>query len=193
MLSVAELKTQIRQHVFADVEPSIELSLPDTLAKALVDRDFAFLCRVCAYGKGWNDKSKEVVCDILNEERTYTAKGMQTIIARHCGLSEEAIDLHFDYLAAQDKKKRAMEVVLETFSNGQDVFDFIEGYIDAGYTTIRKEGRKTFLANSHNRGVHLCRVPVKNYAIAEVEYLRLKALYEAEPAFKSLTQSVALN
>ena len=148
------------------------------LADSIKNKNFAMLCNLLCHGKGFNDKSKEIFCDLVGSKRVFTAKAIKATIANHCGLAIASIDLHFDYHYAIKNRKHTKDKLLEAFDNGNEWIDTIDGQIPKGFNRIVKNNRKTYLLNSDNRGFQLPRIPIKDYAISSCELSLLTKQYE---------------
>lgn len=156
------------------------------LERAIRIKDFRYLTTVLAHGKGFNDQSKEIFCDIIKAPRKYLKRQMSEYISRHCVICQEKVDLHFDTYAAKDNATRRMEELLDAFANGSELVEIVNSKIADGFVKTEKHGRKTFLVHEERQvGWPLERVQIKNYAIAQTEYLQLKSRYDAVPEFQN--------
>jgi len=143
------------------------------LEKAIREKDFKYLMLVLGSGKGFNDRSKEIFCEIIGIQRSYLLKDMRSAISKHCGISLDSIDLHFNYHKARNRLERRREKLENSFSNGQELVSIVDQQIAKGFDRYVKQNRRTYLVNSNDRGWHLQRVPIKDYALAKVDYLVL--------------------
>lgn len=145
------------------------------LEEAIRTKNYRYLITVLAFGKGWNDKSKEVFCDIIGVTRQYLQREMRECISLHCDISLELIDLHFDYISAKKSCETAKESLIEAFSNGIELVEIVDCKINDGFIVTQKYGRRTYLVNEESKkGWPLQRVPIKNYAIAKTALLALE-------------------
>ncbi len=175
---------QIHRHIYQDTYQPKEKPYANfayQLEAAIRLKDFKYLMLVLGSGKGFNDKSKEVFCDIVGIKRSYLLKDMKAAISNHCSISVEAMDLHYDYYSAKSQLDRKRESLRDAFANGDELISIVDNKFANGYTRIIKVDRRTYLANPQNMGWHLQRVPLKEYAIAKVEYETINKLYSSNP------------
>ncbi len=174
--------SQIHNHIYADTykpkdKPYAQFAFD--LERAIRIKDFKWLMLILGHGRGFNDRSKEIFCDIVGINRVYQLKDLKSAISEFCSISVEAIDLHYAYYAAKDKHERKKEALIDAFGNGSELAVIVDQKIADGYNSVKKHGRNTYLVNSNNLGWHLHRVPIKEYAIASVEFLDIANRYNA--------------
>ncbi|MBD0788171.1 hypothetical protein HUO09_17590 [Vibrio sp. Y2-5] len=183
-LTVEYMQKHIHQHLNPENNSQVS-NWAITMAEAIHEKNFAYLCYILCAGKGFNDKSKEALCDILNVKRTYTASGIRKIICSHCGLSEDELDTYQQYWAAKHKLERKEKTLNNTIANANEHKQWVIDSFNAGFNTIIKHNRKTYLGNSNNAGYHLHTLSLKEYAIAFVNFASLKSKFEHIPRFNT--------
>ncbi|MFU7503974.1 hypothetical protein ACA544_02230 [Vibrio cholerae] len=177
------LVAKIHQHIFADTfnpkdRPYSDLAY--NLEAAIREKNVRYLLSILANGKGFNDKSKEVFCDIIDIPRVYLLKEIKAAIANHCGCSVDSIDLHEQYHAALRLFERRQKELNDKFANAEEIVQMIEQKIASGYTRVGTENRKTFLINEQtNMGWPLNRTQIKEYAKAKLELMDVEKQYHS--------------
>lgn len=170
------LREYIDNHIYGDKNKCSDLS--DMLAHDLIKRQFGYLWQIVVGGKGWNDRSKEAVCDIIGLKRMYLMKEMKEIIAIHCDVPLAQIELHYALLSSKEKIAECQAVLEETFSNSSEVLSLVAKWTKNGFDQITKEGRKFYLVNAKtNEGVHLKELPLRKYVTAVLDRNGLEREY----------------
>ncbi|EQB9026217.1 hypothetical protein ACYVOU_002450 [Vibrio cholerae] len=177
------LVANIHQHIYADTFTPKDRPYSDlayNLEAAIREKNVRYLLSILANGKGFNDKSKEVFCDIVGIPRVYLLKEIKAAIANHCGCSVESIDLHEKYHAALHFFERRQKELNDKFANADEIVQMIEQKIASGYTRVGTENRKTFLINEQtNMGWPLNRTQIKEYAKAKLELMDVEKQYHS--------------
>lgn len=164
-LEIDEAALAINQHLYGTLKLKKWSTL---LASALANKDTIYLLLVLDHGSRFNDKSKQIVCDLLNVKRTYTAVGMRKIIANHCGISIEEIEKSIRLRRNEEALIRAQNAVKSKYQNADDVFSLYRSYINKGYDKLEKIGRKYWLINNDFRGFEIKNKVIKEYIEIEL-------------------------
>ncbi|NAX34107.1 hypothetical protein CAG54_00445 [Vibrio sp. V27_P1S3P104] len=176
---------KIHRHVFGEL-PVGNDRFSDwayKLEAAIREKNFRYLMMVLGSGKGFNDRSKEVFCDIIGIPRTLSLKGIKAAISSHCLVPVEHIELHESYHSAKRKLDRKFVELTSKFANGDELAAIVDEKISNGYRKVVTENRRTFLANDQNMGWPLQRVQIKEYAIAKLSIIELEDRYHCSLAF----------
>lgn len=166
-VTLSEIRRTLDSDIYGD--ESRDSNWSKMIATALLDKRPHTLAEFLSHGKGFNDCSKRAVCNLLGVKPTFNQKGMDAIIAEHCGITLERFLLE----RKRDEAKWALsnsEEALNSFANPEEICQWIQGLIKQGYNKVISQGKKSFIVNTEDRGFHLERAAVRKYAQALLEF-----------------------
>ena len=165
--SLVEIQSFLDGAIYDDA--SRKTTWSQMIGEALLDKRPHRLADFLSHGKGFNDCSKRAVCELLGVKPVLNQKGMDAVIAEHCGITLEKFLLERKLDDAKSALSRTEEE-LQQFSNPDEICQWVKGLIKDGYNKVVSEGKKSFLANELNRGFPLKRAAVRKYAQALLQY-----------------------
>lgn len=179
MLDKSETTKVINDHIYG--KESVIRQWSKALSDALFKKNWHYLVEVLDHGRGFNDRSKQIVCDVLGVKRIYTAKGMRKIIADHCKLSVEELEHNM----AVEKNNKAIELakskLAEKFTNHDKIHEDFIAFIRDGFDQVMKFDRKTWLVNQKNGKGILVTSQIKPLVFALIEQHELNQSYRICP------------
>lgn len=141
-----------------------------SLADGLLNKKHHLLAKYISHGKGFNDSSKKAICLLLQIKPVFTQKAIDNVIAKHCGISLDKLLLERETKRALFLEKIAQETLLDTFSNGEEIVEWVKEVFNKGYTEVITQDRKSFIVNADKRGFPLPRAAIRKYAEAFIKH-----------------------
>lgn len=140
-----------------------------TLADALLNKKHHLLAEFISHGKTFNDSTKKAICLLLQIKPVFTQKAIDDVIAKHCGISLDKLLLEREAKHALYLEEKTHEILTDTFSNGEEIVEWVKEVFNKGYTEIMTQDRKAFIVNTDKRGFPLPRAAIRKYAEAFIK------------------------
>jgi hypothetical protein len=159
--SKGQIKSIIDQVVCGDAGKNT--SWGEMLAEAILTKRHHRIADFVSHGKGFNDSTKKAFCEVLGVKPVYTAKGIDELIAHHCGIELETMLLERKLKKANTIMEIERKKLTESFGNGSEIIAWVGGLLEQGYNSIKTHNGKSFLVNNVGSGFDLKRTKIKSY------------------------------
>jgi len=161
-MPATEIRRFLDNAIYGDQSKNTNWS--EMIANALLDKNPHRLSDFLSHGKGFNDSTKKAFCLLLQVKPVYTQKGIDEVIAQHCDIALERLLLQRKLRHAKALENNAHDSLVNAFSNGKELVDWVNNLFESGFTKLLTKGNKAYLANDAGAGYHLQRAAIRKYA-----------------------------
>lgn len=159
-----EIIKTINTFVYGDSDAQTEWAR--MIADAMLNKMAHRLAEFLSHGKGFNDGSKKAFCALLDVKPVLTQKGIDSLIAQHCGIELHTFLLQRQLHVAESTEMRKAKNLESSYGNGNELLAWVQGLFEDGYSKLLSKNRKTYLVNEAGNGYYLQTAPIKEYALA---------------------------